>query len=279
MTSRVLSSLSILVITVSTCQAAITDFDQWTLVEDPGHPGFNASATAVSATLSAGDQSIPGGTDIGFQSVDGLTVGGSSTGFFFDASSDFSLAISYQLSFSGSPNGLLGLGFGIGEDGDGRNSAGVAMVTSSGSPFLTFAGAARVNDVNEAPLPLAGVPASLTGTLFIDFQSASGDVVIGASNTFDAAAADETATFSGIQQRWNGDPLMASFFLRSESQPGFSAWQGGQADAVFSNFRVLSGSVTAIPEPSMPFAIALTATGLLTRRKRSHRRGCRGSLH
>ncbi|MCA9138172.1 MAG: hypothetical protein KDB00_15480 [Planctomycetales bacterium] len=256
--------------------AAITDFGTWTLVQDPAHPGFTASATSTTATLSAGNLAIPAGTDIGYQSVNGSTPGSSSNGFYFSPLSDFSLAIDYAWSFSAGPTGFLGLGFGIGEDADGMNSAGVAMVTSDGSPFLTFAGAARINDVNQSPLPLGNPifnPSTLSGTLFVQYQAASGDVTIGAATSQGAGAPTVMDKFVGIGNQWSGDKLMTSFFIRSdESTPG-TTWSGGNADAVFSNFRVLNGSAVAIPEPSTAITSCLVLCLFLTRRTRHPSRG------
>lgn len=249
--------------------ADITDFDRWTRVADPAHPGFAGSATSDFADLFAFDQPIPSGTDIGFQSVDGNSVATSMGGFYFDSAADFSLAVSFDVSFSGTPVGALGLGFGIGEDGDGRNSAGVAMVTNNGNPFLTFAGAARINDVNQTPRALSTVPASLSGTLFVDYAASTGDVTVGASQTIDAAAAQGTAVYAGVQRDWEGGDLMASFFLRSQDGFGLNAWQGGQATARFSNFRVLSGAAVAIPEPSVALAMLLSGSCLAMRRRRA----------
>lgn len=254
----------------ASAQAEITNLSHWTLVEDPPHAGFTAAADVTSAALFAGDTAIPRGTDIGFQSINANTVQEATAGYAFDPNSDFSLAIDYSLTFSGTPIGGLGLGLGIGEDADGNNSAGVAMLTSNGSPMLTFFGAARVNNADQPGLLLAGQPATLSGSLFVDYEAASGDVTIGASPTPAAATATVSDTFLGIQNQWNDQLLMASFFLRSDQPPLGSAWQGGQAEAVFSNFRVLSGSPVAIPEPSSAVALLclLTPSAMGRRRRR-----------
>ncbi|WP_182864635.1 hypothetical protein [Stieleria mannarensis] len=255
-----------------TAHADVTDFGTWTLVEDPDHPGLSASVNAASATLSALDTAVPAGTDIGFQSVDGATPLASAAGFYFNPDADFSLAIDYDWAFSGNPTGFLGLGFGIGEDGDGMNSAGVAMGTLDGSPFLSFGGAARINDVDQTPVALGGSPflnpASESGTLFVAYQASGGDVIVGASTTLAASAPTVSHTFAGIQNQWSGSDLMASFFLRSDSPPPTSAWSGGNADAVFTNFRVLGGNPTAIPEPSAAVGTLWLIGALACRRSR-----------
>lgn len=199
-------------------------------------------------TLSAAASPVPAGTDIGFKSVSGNDTSSSTSGYAFSSGSDFSIAIDYAWSFSGSPTGFLGLGFGIGEDGGGENSAGALMVTSSGSPFLFFGGAARVDDVNEPALAL-GAAATLSGSLFVSLEASSGTVTVGASQTAGAASAAVSGTFDTIQTQWAGENLLASVFIRSVE--GTSGWLGGgTADAVFSNFRILEGAAMAIPEPS-----------------------------
>ncbi|MEL6108080.1 MAG: PEP-CTERM sorting domain-containing protein [Planctomycetota bacterium] len=261
---RILYGLALTLI-CSIANAAITDFSTWTLVEDPPNANFSATQTAASATLSAGGP-IPAGVDIGFQSVNGTTVASSTGGYFFDPSTDFSIAIDYDWTFN-SGAGVLGLGFGIGEDSDGMNSAGVAMATSNGSPFLTFGGAARVNDNDQAPLVLGTATSTLSGSLFVSYEAASGDVLLGAATTTGAASPTVAGTYSGIQNQWNNEALLASFFIRSDGPAG-AQWLGGDADAVFSNFRVLSGSAVAIPEPSSSVALGLVGVWVLIRRRR-----------
>ena len=257
----------LLLVSLSPANAAITDFRTWRRVEDPPHPSFDASQQATSATLSAGATAIPGGTDIGFQSVNGGTVAASNAGSYFDPSHDFTIAVDYAMTFT-SANGFLGLGFGIGEDIDGMNSAGVAMLTSNGSPFLSFGGAARINDVTQSPVAIP-LSSSLVGSLFIDYTAASGDVVVGASTTPGGASPAEIGTFAGIQNQWSGENLLASFFLRSDGPLPGSGWLGGDANAVFSNFRVLNGSAVAIPEPSSFMAGLLVVGAVTVRRRRS----------
>ena len=255
--------------------AAITDFETWTPVEDPDHAGLSASVDPSSATLSAGNLAVPAGTDIGFQSVNGSTPASSSQGYYFSPLADFSLAIDYSWTFSNNPSGFLGLGFGIGEDSDGMNSAGVAMATSSGTPFLTFGGAGRVNDSDRGfslGNPLFNT-STLSGTLFVEYEATSGSVIVGAAPVTSAAAPTLSDDFDGIQKEWAGGNLMTSFFIRSDEPTPGTSWSGGNADAVFSNFRVLSGNPVAIPEPT---GLGLLATlGIIattTRRRNRDRR-------
>ena len=126
------------------------------------------------------------------------------------------------------------------------NSAGVGLASLDGAPLLTFAGAARINDQDLQPIPLGFSPSTLEGSLFVQYDASSGDVVVGAATTKGAVAPTVSNTFSGIQKQWNGNGLLASFFVRSDG----TGWQGGTAESVFNNFRVLDGAATAVPEPS-----------------------------
>ena len=239
--------------TAGMAEADLTDFTNWSLVQDPPDPGFTASVTPTQASLFAGATGVAPGTDIGYN-----TVNQNGFGYVFNPASDFTIAIDYNLSFV-SANGALGLGFGIGEDAAGANSAGVAFITNDGLPFLNFAGAARINDVNE-PIQDLGLAATLIGSLFIEYDAATGDIIVGASQTPGAGAPTAFFNFSGLQNSWNGSNLGASFFIRSETIDIFApnGWEGGNATAIFSNFRILDGMAMQIPEPG-----TFTATGLL----------------
>lgn len=252
--------LSLIVATSAT--AEITDFSSWTLVEDPPNAQLTFTRSATMITLSALDGAIPSGTDIGFQTVNGATPAQSTQGNFFSPDSDFTIAIDYDWAFGNDASGFLGLGFGIGEDVDGMNSAGVAMITSDGSAFMRFGGAARVADQDQLPIVLD--PSTLSGSMFVEYEASSGDVTVGASPVMGAAAPTTFGTFLGIQNNWGGTDLLASFFVRSDGPTPGSGWSGGTADAVFSNFRVLNGTATSVPEPSTWVMLALTSLVLLT---------------
>lgn len=259
---------AVLFATGATLDADITEFTNWYLVQDPPDSNFTSSVTSNQASLFAGAGAVPVGTDIGYVTINGNTAGSSTAGYVFDPVADFLLAIDYDLSFV-SASGALGLGFGVGEDVDGMNSAGVAFVTNNGAPFLTFGGGARVNDVT-LPLQDTGLAATLTGSLFVGYDAASGDLILGASQTAGDASPTATTTFAALQNQWNGDDLLASFFIRSDAIPIFApnGWTGGDATALFSNFRVLQGSAKAIPEPGSTALISLLALVLLRRRGR-----------
>jgi len=246
-------------------RAGLTDLQTWTQVQDPADPHFTGLATATQVTLSASGGPVPGGTDIGYQSVNGKTPGASSLGYAFSPGADFALAIDFAITFGNTPVGYLGLGFGIGEDRDGMNSAGVAVLFDDGSPALIFAAAARIDDINQLPLGLP-VLASATGSMFVSYQAASGNVTLGASGSQGATSPTGTATFTGIQNDWDDGDLLVSFFLRSDGSLG-TAWQSGTADALFSNLRVLSGTPLAVPAPPPLALLALGLAALAVRRR------------
>lgn len=247
-----------------TSTGTIADFTTWTLAQDPPNANFTGSAVAAQATLNALAGPVASGTDIGYQSVNGATAGSSTAGYAFDPASDFEIAIDFNLSF-GSPVGLMAVGFGIGKDGAGADSAGVAMGTFNGAPQLFFFGAARDGDVDQGTV-LTNVGSSLTGSLFVIYTAASGNVTVGASQTQGAAApSGTTATYAGIENNWASGDLLASFFLRSQG------WTSGTSQAVFSNFRVLEGTAVAVPEPGSASLVFLGGL-LFLRRVRQGRR-------
>ena len=258
---RILTSVCAAVVALSAaaCQAAIVDFNNWTLVEDPPHANFTSSVDSASQiTLRATGGPIPNATDIGYQSANGNTPATSTAGYAFSPSADFSVAVDYSLSFA-SPVGGLAIGFGIGEDKNGENSAGVVLLTVNGSAVF-FGSAARINDVNQTPQGIA-VAGQNIGRLIASYQSATGDVTLGVSINGDDTP-EGTATFSAIQNSWNGGLLLTSFFLRSDNTI-LAAWTSGTADAEFSNFHVISGTPLAVPEPSTFGLAALALLGLI----------------
>ena len=244
--------------------AGIVDFTEWTRVQDPPDGNFVGSVDSASqVTLSATGGPVPSATDIGYQSVNGQTAASSTAGYAFDPAADFSVAVDFSLDVSGT--GGLGIGFGIGEDRDGANSAGVAMLTMDGEPQLFFGGVARIGDVTQAPQVIP-VLAQDSGRLIVSYTAASGDVQLGVSINGDDAPESFTI-FPGLQNSWNDEPLLSSFFLRSDDTFG-SAWTSGTADAVFSDFHVISGTPLAVPEPSSLCLIGVTLAVLLCVRRR-----------
>ena len=248
----------------------ISNFTSWTLAQDPPNALFNGSSIVANATLTAGDGSIPAGTDIGFSSVSGTTVLNSVSGNYFSSASSFSLAIDYNLTVS-MPSGFgtsgIFIGFGIGEDSTGIDSAGITLgaVNFGASPLLGLAATARVNDVTQPTGSVSGT-AGLTGTFFVSYDEPTGNVTVGAANTQNAAVPTGTSTFAGIANSWDGEDLLASFFMRSDNPSPAPLWTGISAAAVFSNFRILEGSATAIPGPTTAALVLIGCLGIVLRR-------------
>ena len=247
-----------LVIANSTLHAAmISDFTTWTEVADPPHPGLSSSVNGISneVTLVASG-AIPAATDIGYSSVDGNDVVGSTNGHYFSPNADFQVAVDFAISSQNSV-GLGGIGFGIGEDAAGSNSAGVGLGIFNGSPVL-FAGAGRTND--NPVVSVETYTGTASGRFFVDYDSASGTVTWGVNTTPGAGTPDDTGEFTGIQNDWNDKNLLVSFFLRSDTILTFPPLTSGELSGVFSNFVVLEGTPIGIPEPTTSF---LLSVGLL----------------
>jgi len=252
--------------------ASINDFNTWTLVEDPDHANFTASIDSPSQlTLTAGDGEVAAGVDIGYQSVNGATASGSTQGYAFDPAQDFALSVAFNFDFGAGPDvGELAIGFGIGEDAGGENSAGVTVYTKDGSlaavPITgAYFGAARVNDATQSPLPLTDL-SDMNGRFFVSYDAASGSVTVGVADSPSATVADSSTTFAAIQPSWPGGFLLASMFLRSDGVLGQN-WQSGGADAAFSDLRVDEGAaVLLVPEPTS--LVLLAGTGLAAIRRR-----------
>jgi len=234
--------------------ASPADFTTWTLAEDPPDANLNGSATVSTATLTSGPLAVADTRDVGFQSTSGNTVSGSSGGFYFSHTEDFTVAIDFDLSFSSAVGGL-GLGFGIGEEGSGENSAGVGLLSVNGI-VTGYAGASRINDVTQTPSPISiGGPSS--GTLLVTYTASSGDIQVGYNASKNAGTMTNSTVLSGLQNSWNDQGLLVSFFIRSDDTAG-TAWTSGTGTGEFENFRILNGTATMIPEPAT-FTMMLTA--------------------
>lgn len=256
--TRVQVSLTILplLLLAAPVSSQISQLDRWFLVEDPPNAHLSASRTgdgsATTVTLTAANAAIPRGTDIGYQSFSGNTAAESTAGYTFDPGSNFTVAIDYSIVYGGSNPLNLGIGFGIGEDGNGTNSAGVALARSQVSLFgipitaIGVAGAARIDDVTQPMIDLTGILGTLSddGSFFINYTAATGTIRVGRSATRGANAPEVSGDFVGIQNTWQGRDLLVSFFMRSEG------WTGGTATATFDNLRVLDGTPKGIPPKS-----------------------------
>ncbi|MGL4514236.1 MAG: hypothetical protein ACRCT8_14185 [Lacipirellulaceae bacterium] len=242
--------------------ASINDLTEWTAIADPAHAGMTSSVGGggTSATLVA-TGSIPSGTDVGYASVNGSNVAGSTSGYYFSPASDFEVAIDFNLQ-SASVVGGVGIGFGIGEDAAGMDSAGLAMAAVNGAT-VAYGAAGRVNDVDQTPALFATSPTP-TGRMFIRYTSATGNVVAGIG-VLGAGAPVETQTLASIQNLWDDEPLLVSFFLRSQGVSIVPAHVSGTTTAVFSNFTVLGGTPIAVPEPAALGLLIVAALGLCRR--------------
>ena len=255
--------------------AQIEDFGQWTLLEDPPNALFSASSSSNSVTLSAASDtltSVPSGTDIGFASINGPTFAASDFGYGFDPSANFKIMVDYDLSFLPSVGGGLVIGFGVGEDTDGANSAGVVYATNNGIPLLVST-AARVND--ETQLPTIFSPNKpLVGSFSVEYYANSGSIWVGTGD-FGANIQTESKEITDIQNQWGDAVLFPSVFLRSQNLGG-GEWSSGastgSAEAVFSNFRIINGeeirATNVIPEPQTYAALGGLLALLLALRYR-----------
>ena len=257
--------------------ASITDLTTWALLEDPPHPGMTAFVSGPTSAMLDASGPVPSGTDIGYASVNGADVASSTSGYYFDPASDFAVAIDFDI-VTRSTTGAGGIGFGIGEDTNGTDSAGVGLGFIDGVP-ISFSTAGRVGNADE-PLQLfsTGPDASSTvggavmdadGRFFVEYDASSGDVIVGVSTTPGAATPDETKTLTGIATQWDDEPLLVSFFSRSQSVLVVPGIQSGLIRTTFSDVTVLSGTpIPAVPEPtSLALVTGLAALVTLSRRR------------
>ena len=266
------------VLGTQTLAASITDLTMWTLLEDPPHPGMTALVSSPTSARLNTDGPVPSGTDIGYASVNGADVASSTSGYYFDPASDFAVAIDFDL-LTRSTTGAGGIGFGIGEDTNGTDSAGVGLGFIDGVP-ISFSTAGRVGNANQplqlfstapdASVSAGGAIMEADGRIFVEYEASSGDVIVGVSTTPGSATPDETKTLTGIGAQWDDEPLLVSFFSRSQSVLIVPGIQSGLIRATFSNVTVLGGTpIPAVPEPTAALVAAFGVFGVLAVRRRS----------
>ena len=246
--------------------ADITDFNNWTLVEDPADPNFGSSIDSASqVTLTATGGPIPSGFDIGFSSVNGSTPLSSTQGYYFDPSNSFSVAIDFAMSFE-NPLGTMAFGFGIGEDAAGANSAGVTLVTDNGSA-VGFGAAARTDDMDAGFGPIILGP-QLAARMIATYDAATGNIELGVSTNGDDIA-EGSFLFNGLQNDWNDSALLVSFFIRSDDVLA-NPWQSGLSNTVVTDFHVISGSAMAVvPEPQSAVFLVYGISAFFASRRKS----------
>ncbi|MEO1236409.1 MAG: hypothetical protein AAFX76_06425 [Planctomycetota bacterium] len=256
----------------------LTGLTSFTLLEDPPNANLTAAFGSGGEAVLTANGAVPDGVDIGLASVDGPTVSGSTSGFFFAPDTDFSIAIDYAVAFDGSV-GAGGIGFGIGVDADGADSAGIGLAFNNGG-VLGTASAGRVGDEDTPVGPITILTGPASGRFFVGYDADAGAATVGLSATPGAGVPDGSLPaappITEIADAFEGQPLLVSFFLRSEQLtvpltstvlPPLSA---GTVTATFSNLEVLAGTPIAVPEPAAGLVLLAFGGVALGRRLRTH---------
>lgn len=263
--------------------ATIENLTNWDFYRDPPSPPTAAQINASTGTALSNlaelnftdDVDFPAGYDIGYNSVNANTIAQATSGYYFSTAEDFTIRMHFTLDLT-NPNGLIGLGLGIGEDRAGVNSVGIGFAVATGGigTLPGYAGAltdstGRSISALAIPVPVAS---TYSGSLTVAYHASTGDVTVGAATGLGGAEPlppTATKTFTaGEFANWNGDDkLLVNFFIRSDTQLGFNNWTGQSANADFFDFTVVQGTPTQVPEPAS-LALAGAGLGLIVRRRR-----------
>lgn len=279
-------SITITLTLITTIHAApITDFHAWNLVEDPPRDNLSSSIDSPNQVTLTASGSVPDANYIGYQSLNGNSPSRPVSGFAFDPTTSFSIAIDYDWSLQNAVGGSE-IGFAISEYGERNNTASVQilawnnrvlLVTESAQTQFGSVETTPLIDTDE-PFSTPGAPPPM-GSLHLAFDAESGDITVG-SGMIGSDLVDRVGILSGdtVYNLWNAEGdiglLSVSLFLRSQQigdgeaatlVPQFSS---GLASISFSNFRVISGSPVAIPEPALLGLSVLTGFGFILRRVR-----------
>ncbi|MEM9345178.1 MAG: PEP-CTERM sorting domain-containing protein [Planctomycetota bacterium] len=271
-----LSATTICCVLVIPATAQIENLTNWDLYTDS--PG--ATASQLNAMTGTADpnlaqlnfiDSVPQnqGFDIGYGSVNANTIDDATSGYYFSTTEDFTVRMQFTLDLA-NPDGLVGIGLGIGEDRAGTNSVGVGFAVGHSGTFGTipgYAGALTDGLGRTQSLLLSVAPAaSYSGSLTVSYDADTGNVTVGAAEGLgvsDPLAPTNSTTFIASEfANWNGDDkLLVSFFLRSDALglPPIGSWTGGAANADFFDFTVIEGTPIEVPEPT---SLALLGLGL-----------------
>jgi len=260
---------------------AISDLTTWDFYRDPD-PGAGALQDAMTGSAAPNlaqlnfinSVPVPPAYDIGFSSVNANTVGEATSGYYFSASQDFTVSMNFSLTLT-NLNGLVGLGFGIGQDRAGVNSAGIGFVAGIDGrlALYSYVAAAR-NDDNSLKQPINLIvdpDTQFAGLFTVSYEALTGDVTV-AITPSTPPVYNYTYKFFGATDlpNWTDDDLLVSFFLRSDinTLPPISPWSGESAEADFFDFTVVEGTPITVPEPTSLAIFSLGLLGISRRRRR-----------
>ncbi|MEM6334068.1 MAG: PEP-CTERM sorting domain-containing protein [Planctomycetota bacterium] len=266
--ARTLAALSFAALAIAPASAQITDFNAWTLIQDPPDPDLAATiATDGSKATLTATAPVARTTSIGLASINGQDVASSTQGFFFDPANSFKIAVDFdaRTNAQNPPDTVFLFGFGVGEATDRDNSVTTVFTWERADFFPTFFSVvdlAMVDGRSQWGSFLSASPGQ--GSLFVQYDAESGDVFTGFASDVNATNPEIESAFPAIQNDWDEKRLIVSIYLHGGTGDNTT---GGGIEATFSNFRVLDGTPIAIPEPASLTLLAAAAGLALTRRR------------